>query len=228
MMTPLGGLAMANAPQPVVADISHHCRRARGECRHLRGVCGLCLDFQCGGSAQPDLISAASSRVFLGRPGSVRLRHLRHQLLAADFQPAAHLPARWRANAPSGSVVANRLLPRHAGFLRGWNVRQHSAARRCDRASQPAAGIDRRSTALQLHHDPANGRWTLGPEEYADETDYSAAYEPATPRRKRSRINQRAIKKARKQAMEARLEQERIDQILAKVIRPRDAQPDLG
>jgi stage IV sporulation protein FB len=57
----------------------------------------------------------------------------------------------------------------------------------------------------------------MGPEEYADETDYSAAYEPATPKRRRSRLNQRAIKKARKLAMEARLEQERIDQILAKV-----------
>jgi stage IV sporulation protein FB len=57
----------------------------------------------------------------------------------------------------------------------------------------------------------------MGPEEFADETDYSAAYEPATPRRRRSRLSQRAIKKARKLAVEARLEQERIDQILAKV-----------
>ena len=57
----------------------------------------------------------------------------------------------------------------------------------------------------------------MGPEEYADETDYSAAYEPQTPRRHRRRLSQRAIKKARKKAMEARLEQERIDQILAKV-----------
>jgi stage IV sporulation protein FB len=56
----------------------------------------------------------------------------------------------------------------------------------------------------------------MGPEEF-DETDYSAAYEPATPRRKRPRLSQRAIKKARKLAQEARLEQERIDQILAKV-----------
>jgi stage IV sporulation protein FB len=57
----------------------------------------------------------------------------------------------------------------------------------------------------------------IGPEEHADQTDYSAAYEPATPRRTRSRRSQRAIKKARKLAQEARIEQERIDQILAKV-----------
>jgi hypothetical protein len=62
-------------------------------------------------------------------------------------------------------------------------------------------------------------RWqTLanGPEEYADSTDYSAAYEPATPRRK-SRVSRRAIVKARRAVQEARLEQIRIDQILAKV-----------
>ena len=57
----------------------------------------------------------------------------------------------------------------------------------------------------------------MGPEEYADETDYSAAYEPATPRRKNSRLNQRLVKQARKRAADARAEQERIDQILAKV-----------
>jgi stage IV sporulation protein FB len=57
----------------------------------------------------------------------------------------------------------------------------------------------------------------MGPEEHADDTDYSAAYEPQTPRRRRTRLSQRAIKKARKRAAEARLEQERIDQILAKV-----------
>ena len=57
----------------------------------------------------------------------------------------------------------------------------------------------------------------MGPELLADETDYSAAYEPATPKRSRRRVNQRALKKARKAAMDARLEQERIDQILAKV-----------
>jgi len=56
----------------------------------------------------------------------------------------------------------------------------------------------------------------MGPEEY-DETDYSAAYLPATPKRRRSRLSQRAIKKARKRAQEASLEQERIDKILAKV-----------
>jgi Zn-dependent protease len=57
----------------------------------------------------------------------------------------------------------------------------------------------------------------VGPEEYADETDYSAAYEPQTPKRHRRRLSQRALKKSRRLAMEARLEQERIDQILAKV-----------
>jgi Zn-dependent protease len=58
----------------------------------------------------------------------------------------------------------------------------------------------------------------MGPEEYADETDYSAAYEqPRAPKKRRNRISQRAIKKARKRALEARLEQERTDQILAKV-----------
>jgi Zn-dependent protease len=57
-----------------------------------------------------------------------------------------------------------------------------------------------------------------GPEEYADDTDYSAAYEPATPRRRSaSKLNRKAILKARKAAREAREEQERIDQILAKV-----------
>jgi Zn-dependent protease len=57
----------------------------------------------------------------------------------------------------------------------------------------------------------------MGPEEYADNIDYSAAYEPATPKRRRPKLSQRAIKKARKLAEESRLEQERIDQILAKV-----------
>ena len=57
----------------------------------------------------------------------------------------------------------------------------------------------------------------MGPEDMQDQTDYSAAYEPQTPRRRRTRLSQRAIKKARKRAAEARLEQERIDQILAKV-----------
>jgi Zn-dependent protease len=56
-----------------------------------------------------------------------------------------------------------------------------------------------------------------GPEEFADETDYSAAYEPATPRRRVSKLNRRAILRARRAAQEARDEQERIDQILAKV-----------
>ncbi len=62
----------------------------------------------------------------------------------------------------------------------------------------------------------------MGPDELGvggDQTDYSAAYEPQTPRRRvaRSRRSMRAMKKARKLAVEARSEQERIDQILAKV-----------
>jgi Zn-dependent protease len=58
----------------------------------------------------------------------------------------------------------------------------------------------------------------MGPEEFADDTDYSAAYLPhSSSKRRRTRLSQRAIKKARKLAAEARLEQERIDQILAKV-----------
>ena len=59
-----------------------------------------------------------------------------------------------------------------------------------------------------------------GPEEYADDgIDYSAAYEPATPRRKRrtSRGARRAVAQARRSALEAKLESERLDVILAKV-----------
>lgn len=57
----------------------------------------------------------------------------------------------------------------------------------------------------------------MGPEEYADETDYSAAYEqPAAPKRRRH-INRRVMKKARKLAQQAALEQQHIDTILAKV-----------
>jgi Zn-dependent protease len=58
----------------------------------------------------------------------------------------------------------------------------------------------------------------VGPEEYADETDYSAAYEqPFTPKRRHRHVSRRAIKKARKLAQQAQLEQQRIDTILAKV-----------
>jgi Zn-dependent protease len=57
----------------------------------------------------------------------------------------------------------------------------------------------------------------MGAEEFGDGIDYSAAYEPQSPPKRRSRISQRAIKRARKKAMEDRLEQERTDQILAKV-----------
>jgi hypothetical protein len=60
-----------------------------------------------------------------------------------------------------------------------------------------------------------------GPEEYAsDEIDYSAAYEPATPQRRRkrtSRAARRAVAQARRSALEATLESERLDAILAKV-----------
>lgn len=55
-----------------------------------------------------------------------------------------------------------------------------------------------------------------GPEDFADSTDYSAAYEtftPPKPRRRNKRAAQRALKLAR-QEME---ERERIDRILAKV-----------
>ncbi len=61
----------------------------------------------------------------------------------------------------------------------------------------------------------------MGPEEYAsDETDYSAAYEPVTPPRRRkrtSRAARRAVAQARRSAVEAKLESERLDAILAKV-----------
>jgi hypothetical protein len=53
-----------------------------------------------------------------------------------------------------------------------------------------------------------------GPEEFADSTDYSAAYETYEKPRKRSRwAARRAIKIARAE----RMEQQKIDQILAKV-----------
>jgi hypothetical protein len=63
----------------------------------------------------------------------------------------------------------------------------------------------------------------IGPEEFADETDYSAAYEQPTPRtsssklKRRRKVSRRLIKKARKKAEQAMLEQQRIDAILAKV-----------
>ena len=57
----------------------------------------------------------------------------------------------------------------------------------------------------------------MGAEDPGDQIDYSAAYEPQTPRRRRSRVNQQAIKKVRKLEEKARLEQLRIDEILAKV-----------
>jgi hypothetical protein len=57
----------------------------------------------------------------------------------------------------------------------------------------------------------------IGPEEYADETDYSAAYEHPTPVKRRRKISRRAIKKARRRAQQQAIEQRRIDTILAKV-----------
>ena len=60
-----------------------------------------------------------------------------------------------------------------------------------------------------------------GPEEFADDgADYSAAYEPVTPTRRRkrtSRAARRAVAQARRSALEAKLEAERLDAILAKV-----------
>ena len=49
-----------------------------------------------------------------------------------------------------------------------------------------------------------------------DEVEFATAYEkPVIPRRRK--INRRAIRRARKAAMELRVEQERLDAILAKV-----------
>ena len=56
-----------------------------------------------------------------------------------------------------------------------------------------------------------------GPEEYADETDYSAAYENPVPIKRRRKISRRAINKARRRARQQAIEQRRIDTILAKV-----------
>jgi len=61
----------------------------------------------------------------------------------------------------------------------------------------------------------------MGPEEYADSTDYSAAYEQSTHsdhvRRRRRRFNPRVARKLRKLAQQAEREQRQIDEILAKV-----------
>jgi Zn-dependent protease len=59
----------------------------------------------------------------------------------------------------------------------------------------------------------------MGPDEYGEETDYSAAYDPPTyaPKRRHRHVSRRAIKKARKLAEQAEMEQRRIDMILAKV-----------
>jgi hypothetical protein len=56
-----------------------------------------------------------------------------------------------------------------------------------------------------------------GPEEYADETDYSAAYEQPTAPKRRRRVNRRAIKRARRIAQQEIAERQHIDAILAKV-----------
>ena len=55
----------------------------------------------------------------------------------------------------------------------------------------------------------------VGPEEYADTTDYSAAYEPLTPRRRKP--SKRAIKRVEKLRRDEASEQQKIDAILAKV-----------
>ena len=61
----------------------------------------------------------------------------------------------------------------------------------------------------------------LGPDGFEDEGGgiYAAAYEPATPKRKRktTRAAKRAVAQARRSAVEAKLESERLDAILAKV-----------
>ena len=62
----------------------------------------------------------------------------------------------------------------------------------------------------------------LGPDGFEDEGGgiYAAAYEPATPsrrKRKTSRAAKRAVAQARRSAVEAKLESERLDAILAKV-----------
>jgi stage IV sporulation protein FB len=57
----------------------------------------------------------------------------------------------------------------------------------------------------------------IGPEEYADETDYSAAYENPTPTKRRRKVSRRTINKARRRAQKQAMEQQRIDTILAKV-----------
>jgi stage IV sporulation protein FB len=64
-----------------------------------------------------------------------------------------------------------------------------------------------------------------GPDEYAEDEGaglYAAAYEPATPRRRRKGrlatwAGRRAVAKARRASAEARLDEERLDAILAKV-----------
>src|SRR5205085_10098593 len=58
-----------------------------------------------------------------------------------------------------------------------------------------------------------------GPYEMEDETDYSAAYEPVTPKKRRasSWALQRVRKRAMKENQREREEQERLDAVLAKV-----------
>jgi stage IV sporulation protein FB len=57
----------------------------------------------------------------------------------------------------------------------------------------------------------------IGPEEYADETDYSAAYDNPAPVKRRRKVSRRAVKKARRRAQQEAIQQRRIDTILAKV-----------
>ncbi len=59
----------------------------------------------------------------------------------------------------------------------------------------------------------------MGPEEWEDGPDYSAAYEQPTPRRRRRRVSSRLIKKVRRRAQLLAEEKARVDAILVKVSR---------
>jgi hypothetical protein len=56
----------------------------------------------------------------------------------------------------------------------------------------------------------------MGPEEWTDGPDYSAAYERPTPRRRR-RVSNRQIRKIRRRHQQFAEEQARVDAILVKV-----------
>jgi stage IV sporulation protein FB len=57
----------------------------------------------------------------------------------------------------------------------------------------------------------------MGPEEWADGPDYSAAYEQPRPVRRRRRVSNRVIKKIRRRAQQMAEEKARVDAILIKV-----------